>query len=107
MKYESVDISPEIAETIANELIKRGIGDNLNNRNVSLIFPLPEDKWEASLALRSLDMALALYDLSMQRSYHKHVDDEEEYEFWERFSEEVNKVLEEKNLFDLVIAEMI
>ena len=78
--------------------------DNLPECTVR--FPLPENKWEAELALRALDMALVLYDFSMQRSYHKHVEDAEEYAFWERFSDEVVRILEDRGLFELTVTRM-
>jgi len=73
---------------------------------IKLVFYVPQERWEAELALRSLDLAFALNDLSYKRSEHKHEQTEKEYEFWDRFSSEVNKVLTERNVFDLVVNRM-
>lgn len=102
---EKFVIDENVAEVIADRLIGSGI--TKSSSEVILKFPIPEEKYDAELALRSLDMALALNDLSMQRSYHKYEEDKNEYAFWERFSKEVNNIIEDRGLFNLVIERMI
>jgi len=82
---EKFMVSDEIAAKIANRLFQLGISEDLFQSRANISFPLPQEKWEAELAIRSLDMAIVLNELSMQRSYHKHEDDDDEYAFWERF----------------------
>jgi hypothetical protein len=72
---------------------------------VTLTFPIEgEYSWNSKAAVSYLEMALALYNLANKRSEHKHTPSEEEYAFWNRFSDEVNKVLEDHNISELIFS---
>ena len=70
---------------------------------VTYTFPNTYDyKWEIEAIPRITDFGIVMSEMLLQGSYHKHTTDEDEYDFWNRFSNEVTIMLENHDLMDIV-----
>lgn len=91
-----MEVTDEMIEGVADKIIQ-------NTSNVmELRYSLPEYKHEAELALRAGDLAIVLWNLLHMRGTHKHVEDDEEFAFWDRFSTEVYEEIESRGIMHLI-----
>jgi len=65
-------------------------------------FNLPEDEYDFEAAAKAMQLSLALYDLLHSRSSHKHEPSAQEYDFWDRVTDEVQKQLSNRGILELV-----
>lgn len=69
---------------------------------VTLSFTFQVGSWDSKAVTQYTDMAILLSSLRNKVFEHKHSHDENELHFWERFSQEVMRELEEYDLTDVI-----
>lgn len=94
----------EIFTKMINKQVQKSLKDELllvDRRSATFTFNYSENEWEIKAVSRILDMGLVFSDM-INKVFEFRKNSEEEEVFWNRFSKEVRKILEENHLLDLI-----
>lgn len=99
MTERDVEINDDVIEKVADKVLA-----SLKPQEpfMTLSFSLPRDRQEADLAFHANEMSIVLWRLLCKRSENRHTEDEEERNFWNRFSSVVYDELERAGLSKLI-----